>query len=151
MQNPPPYQQYGAPPQQQPTSEGPFGLSQNVFSMLCYAPCCVGLIFSIIGVIMEKSNRLIRFHSFQGLIFNIVLIVVNVILRFIIGALAVGTAVAAGNSGAAGAGMGMILAILGWGIGLLTLAAMIFMMIKGFGGTMFKLPAIGDFAEKQAG
>ncbi|HZS46692.1 MAG TPA: hypothetical protein VFC63_16580 [Blastocatellia bacterium] len=150
MQNPPPYQQYGAPPQQ-PTSPGPLGLQPNMFSMLCYAPCCIGLIFSIIGVAMEKSNRFIRFHSFQGLILNIVLIALNFIIGFIVGFMAVGTAVATGNSGAANLGVSLVFTILVWGVRIITLIVLIFMMIKAYGGAETELPGIGGFARKQAG
>jgi len=136
MQNPPPYQQqYGAPPQD--TGKGPLGLDPKVFAMLCYAPCCIGLVFSIIGVAMEKTNRLIRFHAFQGLFYVILTIVVSIVVNIVFTILA---RIAGG-----------FIAYLTYPIGLVFLGIAIYMMIKAYGGEFTKLPVIGDLAEKQAG
>ena len=149
MSSPPPYQSYGAPPQD--TGKGPMGLEPNMFSMLCYAPCCIGLIVSIIGVAMEKNNRFIRFHSFQGLFLNIALYLIAIIIGVVAGFMAVGTAVATQGSGAGSLGVSMVLNIVIWGYRIIALILLIFMMIKAYGGATTKLPVIGDLAEKQAG
>jgi uncharacterized membrane protein len=151
MSSPPPYQSYGAPPQD--TGKGPMGLEPNMFGMLCYAPCCIGLIVSIIGVAMEKNNRFIRFHAFQGLFLNIILIIIGIIISVVAGFLAVGAAVATQGAGSNAAGMGasFIIQIVVWGYRLLVFILLIFMMIKAYGGATTKLPVIGDLAEKQAG
>src|SRR4051812_39274138 len=112
MSSPPPYQSYGAPPQD--TGKGPLGLEPSVFAMLCYAPCCIGLIISIIGVAMEKNNRFIRFHSFQGLFLNIGIFAIGIVLGVVTGFLAAGTAIATqGSGGMATGGVYMILNIVG--------------------------------------
>ena len=57
------------------------GVAPNVGGLLCYAPCCIGLIFSIVAVIVEKQSRFLRFHAFQGLLFHAALIVVVIAVQ----------------------------------------------------------------------
>src|SRR5882672_9006269 len=61
------------PPPLPPTgSAGPtnLGLAPNVGALLCYAPCCLGLIFSIVVAVVEKQSRFVRFHAFQSLLIH---------------------------------------------------------------------------------
>src|SRR6185295_4177617 len=45
------------------------GLEPNVAGLLCYMPlCCVGFVFSIVVIIVEKQSRFVRFHAFQSLL-----------------------------------------------------------------------------------
>ena len=45
------------------------GLDSNVGAMLCYLPLCgISLIYSIIVLITDKSNKTVRFHAFQSLL-----------------------------------------------------------------------------------
>ena len=46
------------------------GVAPNVGGLLCYVPCCIGLIFSIVVAIVEKQSRFVRFHAFQSLLFH---------------------------------------------------------------------------------
>jgi uncharacterized membrane protein len=101
------------------------GLSENAACGLAY----VTIIPAIIFLVMEPYNRNknIKFHAFQCL----------------------GLAVAA-----IAFSMIMIIPILGWIIGILghltVFVLWIVCLIKAFSGSRFKLPIIGDFAEKQA-
>ena|SRR5215471_6277652 len=141
MQNPPPYQQYGAPPQQDPSGgKGPLGLEPNIAAMLCYAPCCIGLIFSIIAIITEKSNRFIKFNMWQGLFLYLVQIAVIIVWEILTFVLAAVTK-----------GVGGLIGLVLYPIMFVFLIVHIMWMIKANGGQMAKLPAIGDLAEKQAG
>src|SRR5712692_6313008 len=66
------------PPPLPPTgSAGPtnLGLAPNVGALLCYVPCCIGLIFSIVVAVVEKQSRYLRFHAFQSLLFHAALVV----------------------------------------------------------------------------
>ena len=56
-------------PTVRPTADN-LGVAPNVGGMLCYAPCCIGLIFSIVAAIVEKQSRFLRFHAFQSLLFH---------------------------------------------------------------------------------
>ena len=143
MQNPPP----GQPAT--PSSLG--GLDPKVAAALSYI-WIVGLIFFF----MEKENRFIRFHALQSVLFgiaNMVLMVVLMILAtiltvvFSIGAAAVATA---GGSGA-GSLIGLLvwlIWLLIWVIGMALFVGLIYAAVKAYQGQMFKLPIIGNFAEK---
>ena len=102
------------------------GLQDNVAGLLCYF-----LIPAIIFLVMEpyNRNRFIRFHAFQSIIYEIVWIV----LAAVIGMLPL---------------INLLLLPL---IGLAFFIGWIICMMKAFQGQMFKLPVIGDIAEKQAG
>jgi uncharacterized membrane protein len=113
------------------------GVSPNVGGLLCYVPCCIGLIFSAVAAIVEKQSKFLRFHAFQSLLFHAALVVLWVamtILGFILGAIHLGLL------------MLPIHIILGLGV----LVAHIFLMVKANGGEELELPVIGEMAKKWA-
>ena len=150
MQNPPPGQQnYGTPSGSPPTgtpSTGS-GLDPKIAGALSYI-WIVGLIFFFI----EKENRFIRFHAMQSVLFGIansVIMVVLVILATILSFISLAA------SAAIGGGIGLLISLLFWLIwllfGVVALAlflGLIFAAIKAYQGQMFKLPIIGNMAEK---
>lgn len=122
------------------------GLDNNVGALVCYLGnlvCFLGLIYSIIVVVTDKTNKLPRFHAFQSILLSvaglvigfplwIIMLIVNMILR------------------------GGIISILFDGVvGLVALVfslAIIYFIImaaiKGFNGEIYKIPFIGDLADK---
>ena len=142
MQNPPPNSSApaGAP-------QTGLGMDPKIAAALSYI-WIVGLIFYFI----EKENKFIRFHALQSVLFgiaNIIIMTVLVILAFIL------TAVSIGASAAIGGGLGYLVGMLVWLVWLLFwLVALalfigaIFAAIKAYQGQMFKLPIIGNMAEK---
>ena len=111
----------------------PSGLTDNVAGMLAY----VTIIPAIVFLVLEPYNkkRFIRFHSFQNIFFAIAWVVLWIALSIIAN-----------------------IPVLGWMtlviwplIGLGGLAIWIILLLKAYQGQMFKLPIIGDMAEKQAG
>jgi uncharacterized membrane protein len=114
------------------------GMAPNVAGLLCYVPCCIGLVFSIVAVIAEKSNKFVRFHAFQSLLLHGVAIVLGVGLNFL------QIALAAVNLGA----VGLLLSLVGMVVGVAFLAMTVFMMIKANGGEEFELPVIGPMARQ---
>lgn len=122
-----------------PSGKSALGLDANVAAMLAYLPIClVGIIVSIIIIVTDKTNKLARFHAFQSLLLMAVAVVIYIILGIIIG-----------GAMAANSGMMATLASLLYlvaGIGLL--AAVIICMVKAYQGQFFKLPVIGDLADK---
>ncbi len=117
------------------------GLDKNVGSLLCYLPvCAVNLIYSILVIVQDKENKDVRFHAFQSLL----LLGACVVIGIGIGIL----------GGIAGVMQSTILALLVFlvqlAFGLAILGALILCMVKAFQGQMFKLPIIGDMAEKWA-
>jgi uncharacterized membrane protein len=108
------------------------GLTDNVAAMLAY----ITIIPAIIFLVLEPYNRsrLIRFHAFQSIFFCVAWTVLWVALSFV-GAIPV----------------------LGWAtvliwplLGLGGLILWVLLLVKAYGGQMWKLPVIGDMAEKQA-
>ncbi|MGA9389915.1 MAG: DUF4870 domain-containing protein [Candidatus Sulfotelmatobacter sp.] len=109
------------------------GLADNVAGMLAY----VTIIPAIIFLVIEPYNRsrFVRFHSFQSIFFGVAVFVIQVglsvmtvvpLLIFITGPLHLLVALGA---------------FIVW----------IILLIKANQGQMYKLPVIGDLAEKQAG
>lgn len=99
------------------------GLDANVAALLCYL---VGLISGLVFFLIEKQNKFVRFHALQSLITFLAFAVLNVVLGFV---------------------------TLGFAWPLLSLAELIvwvLLMVKGYQGEKFKLPVIGDIAEKHA-
>ena len=99
------------------------GMNQNVAGLLCYlAGWITGLIFFLI----EKENRFVRFHAMQSIITFGSLTVLFMVLGFI--------------------------PILGWMVmpilGILQVILWIVLMVKAYQGELFKLPIIGEIAEK---
>jgi len=117
------------------------GLDANVGALICYLGniiCALGLIYSIIVLVTDKTNKLTRFHAFQSILLSAVGVIVGMVVGMIAGVGAVG------NSGIL-AGLGGLIYVV---FVLAMLAAVIFCCIKAFQGQIFKLPVIGDLADK---
>jgi uncharacterized membrane protein len=108
------------------------GLTDNVAGMLAY----VTIVPAIIFLVMEPYNKskFVRFHAFQSIFFCVAWTVIWIALSIV----------------------GMI-PVLGWAtlliwplVGLGGLIIWIILLLKANQGQMFKLPVIGDLAEKQA-
>lgn len=108
------------------------GLTDNVAGMLAY----VTIIPAIIFLVLQPYNRsrFIRFHSFQSIFFCVAWTVLWIALGIV----------------------GQI-PFLGWMtlliwplVGLGGLIIWIILLLKAYQNQMFKLPVIGDIAEKQA-
>ena len=116
------------------------GLDNNVGALLCYMPiCAVSLIYSIIVLVQDKTNKTVRFHAFQSLLLTVAYIVVMfgaVIFGIILGAVT-GSFM-----------LGMLINLIIFVIVIAFLGLMILGMVKAYQGQMFKLPVIGDLADK---
>ena len=108
------------------------GLADNVAGMLAYVTIIPAIIFLVTAP--YNKNRFIRFHSFQCLFFCLALIVISV-------AFSVLTVVPF---------VALITIPLQMIIGLGSLIVWVVLLLKANQGQMFKLPVIGDLAEKQA-
>ena len=117
------------------------GLDNNVGALICYLGnliCSLGLIYSIIVIVTDKTNKLPRFHAFQSILLSVVGVVVGVALQIVSGlfvALDVGI-------------LSLLLFPIMLIFGLAMLAAFIFAAIKAFQGEIFKLPIIGNLADQ---
>lgn len=99
------------------------GIKPNVSALLCYL---LGFITGIVFLLIEKENKFVRFHAMQSIVTFGALFVICWIVPFLPYIRVV------------------LLPILFIG----ELALWIILMIKGYQGEKFKLPVVGDFAEK---
>jgi uncharacterized membrane protein len=135
------YQQpYGTPFTTTTNPNGPtsMGMDANVAAGLSY-------LFSIIGGLIfyfgEKQNRFVRFHAMQSILFNafwIVWFIVFFTVQSIFYATVILTPFA------------LVLTCLTFLLPFAVLALWIILMVYAFQGKYFKLPVIGDYAEKYA-
>ena len=109
------------------------GLEDNVAGALAY----VTIIPAIVFLVLEPFNRrrFVRFHAFQCLFFAVAWTVLWIGLSFV-----------------------AHIPFLGWAtvliwplISLVGFVIWLILVLKAYQGQMFKLPVIGDMAEKQAG
>lgn len=113
------------------------GLAPNLASTLCYV--CMP-ISSIIFMLLDKDDKDVQFHAWQGTTFGIgylVAIVAIEILSTILGAILTFLGVI----------VGLVIPLLGLGAFILWIVC----LIKAYQGERWKIPYIGDFAEKKAG
>jgi|SRR3954471_1267661 uncharacterized membrane protein len=117
------------------------GLDNNVGALVCYLNICLpfGFIYSIIVLITDKANKLPRFHAVQSLLLSAAAFIVIVIFEIFSTVVAVVT-----QSTIITMLLGLVILVIAFGI----LAAAIFAAVKAYGGQMFKLPVIGDMADK---
>lgn len=117
------------------------GLDGNVTTLIGYLIPIVALIL----IFIEKDNKFVRFHAFQTVFWAaativglIAIVIVGTILGIVVGV--------ASDTLALGVwGITMLLYV---GIFLAYFGGLIFGAIKSYGGTMTKLPVVGNFAEK---
>ncbi len=160
MQNPPPGQQNygsapGAPPPGTPapgTSPTGTGLDPKVAAAISYI-WIVGLIFFFI----EKENKFVRFHAMQSILFGIansvIMIVLSIVatiltLVFTIGGAAAATATGSGGIGGLASLLVGLIWLIFWLIAMVAFIGLIFAAVKAYQGQKFKLPIIGNIAEK---
>ena len=130
------------------TGKSALGLDGNVAAALGYP---IGII-AIICLIMEKENRFVKFHALQSLLLHVGFIVVAIavwiigIVLFIAGI----AASAATNSGAAGGLISMLFGLVWLVVIVAYIGGLILAAVKSYGGNYFKLPVIGNMAEKFA-
>ena len=108
-----------------PEAETSVGLSANVAGLLCYV---LGWITGIIFLVIENKSKFVKFHAWQSIITFGVLSVVQIIVSLI-------------------PLVNLILTPIVW---ILMLVLWIILMIQAGSGKMWKLPWVGNWAEKQA-
>ncbi|MFH0864360.1 MAG: DUF4870 domain-containing protein [Candidatus Gottesmanbacteria bacterium] len=98
--------------------------NENLIGALTYL---LGFVTGIIFLLVEKNSKFVRFHAMQSTILFGGIFIANIALGFI--------------------------PILGWLVGLLlsllAFVLWIVLMWKAFQGEMYKLPYVGEIAEKQ--
>jgi len=129
--------EFESPTSKQKKSGSGTGLAPNIASLLCYV--CMP-ITSLILLLLEKENKDVQFHAWQGTAFGVcyvVLIIALQILAAILGAIA--------NV------LGVIVGLLIPVVGLVSFVFWIICLVKAYQGERWKIPYIGDFAAQKAG
>ncbi len=139
MNNPYPPEQPPPQPAGQPPASGQAtstGLDPHLAGLLCYI---LGIITGLIFFLIEKTNSVVRFHAAQSIVFGGAAILLWIVLMII----------------------GVILGAISWQLGnlfgLLTIVVWlglfivwVILLIKGYSGEKWKLPILGDMAERLA-
>ena len=128
----------GQTPQPEKSS---LGLDAKLASLLCYIPlCAIGLVMGVVLLIAEKESKFVKFHAAQSLVLHIALMILCIafwiagaVLGFVLGPLAL---------------LAFLMNIL---IVLAFIVIMIIMMVKSYAAQIYKLPIVGDYAEKLSG
>jgi uncharacterized membrane protein len=113
-------------------------LAENVAGMLAYFTIIPAIVFLLIEP--YNRNRFVRFHSFQCLFVAVGIIVLDVALMIV-------------------SAIFHLIPVIGWFItalmwplySLAVLALWLLLVIKAYQHQIYKLPVVGDLAEKQAG
>ncbi len=107
------------------------GMTSNVAAMLCYLPFA-GWIISIIFLCIEpqKNDRFVRFAAFQAIFITVAMFVLWWVFWY---------------------ALPLVLLPLSWLVRLGILVLQVFLMFKAYNNEKFKVPVIGDMAEKQVG
>lgn len=120
------------------------GLDNNIGAMLCYLGnlvCALGLIYSIIVLVTDKTNKLPRFHAMQ----SILLFVANLVV--IIPIYVIATVLVLMNTTITSL-LAMLLWLVAVVVGIAIFVFFIISAIKAYGGEVYKVPVIGNFADK---
>lgn len=134
MQNPPPGQ----------IEKSSTGLDANLAALLCYV---FGWISGLVFFLIEKESRFVRFHAMQSILLNIVVAVVCILLWIVSFVFIL-----------IGMQLPDIMGTLMWFLASLVwlvfcvgvLIAWVMCLIRAYQNQYFKLPVIGNMAEKFA-
>ena len=140
MQNPPPVQMSSQPPVQ--TAKSSTGLDENIAALLSYV---FGWVSGLIFFLIEKESRLVRFHAMQSLLISITAAIIGIALWMLS---IVSFLVLSQISGLLSFLISVVVGLLAFVLGVGLLVAVIICLIKAYQGQYFKLPIIGNMAEK---
>ena len=132
MQNPPPVQ----------TTKSSTGLDENIAALLSYI---FGWVSGLIFFLIEKESRLVRFHAMQSILLNAAAIVFGIVLWI---AWVVIALIFSQISSALASLVSIIIGLLIFVFWILMLVAVVMCLIKAYQKQYFKLPVLGNFAEK---
>ena len=100
-------------------------LDENVEGLLCYL---LGFVTGIIFIIIEKKSRFVKFHAWQSTAIFLLIALAHFFISW----------------------LPLMNRVLTFALGVVTFVVWILMMYKAYHNEMYKLPIVGDFAEKQS-
>ena len=138
----PPKEEMKEPPKPAPEatpagdSKSSTGMDPKVASLLCYLLTWVsGLIFYLI----EKENKDVRFHALQSILFGAAWAVIWIAISILTPVLSL-----------IFSGLGILMGLLWFASWVVFLIMWIMLMVRAYQGERWKLPVIGDIAERNA-
>ena len=132
MENPPPGQ----------TSKSSTGLDENIAALLSYV---FGWISGLVFFLIEKDSRLVRFHAMQSLLLSGGFLIILIAFWIVVTILAL---VLSQISGLLGTLVSLLSTLIISVLGIAVLIGWVMCLIKAYNKEFFKLPIIGNFAEK---
>jgi uncharacterized membrane protein len=132
MQNPPPVQ----------TSKSSTGLDENIAALLSYV---FGWVSGLIFFLIEKESRLVRFHAMQSILLNAAALILGIVLWVVWVVVAI---ILSQVSEVLASLVSIVVGLLIFVFYLAVLIGVVLCLIKAYQSQYFKLPVLGNFAEK---
>lgn len=134
MQNPPP----GI------AGKSSTGLDENIAALLAYI---FGWVSGLVFFLIEKDSKLVRFHAMQSILFNVCVLVLCIAMWIVTFVLIL---IASQLADIMGTLVGLLATLFWLVLSALILIALVMCLIRAYQGKFFKLPIIGNLAEKFA-
>ena len=132
MQNPPPG----------PAGKSSTGLDENIAALLAYV---FGWVSGLIFFLIEKDSKLVRFHAMQSILLGVVIAVVCIALWIVTFVLVLAAAALPDIMGTL---MSLLVSLIWLVLSIGMLIAWILCLVRAYQSQYFKLPVIGNMAEK---
>lgn len=116
------------------------GLDGNIAALIGYIVWPIALVC----LIMDKENRFVRFHAVQSLVYHAAAVIVFLGLVIVLTFLSIMLAFARLGE------LSGLLWLLYMVVVIVYIAGLVYAAVKAYGGDEFKLPIIGNMAEKWA-
>lgn len=117
------------------------GLDGNITALIGYI---IGIV-ALVLIFIEKDNKFVRFHALQSVLWSAFCVVGIIVIAIVGGILAV---VLSQVNGTLGGIVGILTMLIYLGLILAMLGGLLFAAIKAYGGAEFKLPIVGNMAQK---
>ena len=118
------------------------GLDENIAALLTYI---FGWVSGLIFFLIEKDSKLVRFHAMQAILMNVLVIVIGIVLWIVTFVLVL---IASQLADIMGTLVGLIGFLIWLVFALAVLAAWILCLVRAYQRKFFKLPIIGNMADK---
>lgn len=125
------------------------GLDTGIGVLICYFGnlACglpLGLVYSILVVVQDQTNKVARFHALQSLFLGVLGIIIGAVVGIgVFITMMIDVAIFGFPSVLTGL-LGLIATVITLGL----LYFVVMAAIKGYNGEVYKIPVVGNFAEK---
>ena len=123
------------------TGKSAIGLDANLAAAIGYPIGILGLI----NFLIDKENKFVKFHGIQSVLYSVGITIVFTVVWLVLMIL---TFALAAVSDVLGALMGVIMTLLFLAFFLAIIGGLLYAAYKAYQGQIFKLPIVGNIAEK---